>query len=111
MTNITSIISASSITVFIDGCQHIVLKSDDRYTGVREAIKADNINDLRDVLTRKQLVENTNNTSSIRIVDGHVFYKQHELANTITARIIEMNDAGFNIEHMCKILCLRAPGW
>ncbi len=96
--------TATSITIVIKGVTHTLTEdSHANYSKIREAIKVkdfDSISELIDVA--KAVV--AFGAGKVKIVDGLVYVDDHQLNNTLTKRMLEQMEEGFDIEPMAKFL-------
>ena len=108
MSNIPHILGSDSITVFLDGKPYPVNKQAHTYQMVLNAIKDDNVAELRDALDirtslTKKLTE-TADDSRVTVTGDKIYYDDREVTGLIASRIFEVLRVGLDVKPMIRFL-------
>jgi hypothetical protein len=97
------IIQGKNIVVIVDNQPHTVTSTHIGYEKIKEAIKANDWDAVRDVIDpKKQILEYSQGL--IAIQGDKVFWKERELKGVMTSRLIEMYQEGFPVEPLIKFM-------
>jgi hypothetical protein len=97
------IIQGKNIVVVIDNEPHTVSSSHISYERIKSAIKADDWDTVKDIIDPKKTVINYG-AGNVSIQGETLFWKDQELHNTLTVRMIRMFQDGFPIEPMIRFM-------
>lgn len=97
-------VTPTSIVIVIDGITHtLTAESHRNYDAIREAIKVKDFDTVKDLINVSQNIIKFGQ-GKITVKDGVVFYGDYALHNTLTRRLLEQMDEGFDVEPMVKFL-------
>jgi hypothetical protein len=85
----------NSVVIFVDGVPHTIEKSHINYSGLVDAIKSDNEDAIRDLLTPKQYIESLS-SGRVSIVGDKVLLDNFECDGSIVTRILKLFSDGFD---------------
>lgn len=97
------LIQGSNIVLVIDNKSHTISKTHVTYPLVLEAIKAQDWDTVRDVINPAIAVSRFS-LGYVTIVDGTVFWQGEEMHSSLTVRMLQMLQDGFNIDPMVKFM-------
>jgi hypothetical protein len=97
------IIQGKNIVVVIDNNVHNVSPSHISYEKIKDAIKSNDWNTVRDLIEPKKVLLNYG-AGNISIQGEKLFWKDTELNNSLTVKIISMFQQGFPIEPMVRFM-------
>ena len=97
------IIQGKNIVVVIDNKPHTVTTSHIGYERIKDAIKSNDWDTVKDIIEPKQVVLNYG-AGNVSIQGNTLFWKGEELHTTLAARLIEMYQDGFPIEPMIAFM-------
>jgi len=98
------------ISVMIDNKIKSISPLHENYDTIKDAIKNKNWSKVRELINVQNQTKETKNSSSISkenqviIKDNKVFYNNVPIQNTLSKRIINLIQDGFDISHMVKFL-------
>lgn len=91
-----------------DGKTNIVFSDETAFPTVLAAVKDSKWGLARDMLNKAELIQrefdSVDNTHGVNITDGIIFYNNIPIHNTLTDRILNMMDDGFNVSPMVAFL-------
>jgi hypothetical protein len=97
-------VTPNSIIIMMNGKTYTITQdSHIHYAEIREALKTKDFDKVRELIDVAQTI-NTFGNGKIKVVNGVVMYGDFELHNTLTERIIQQMQEGFDIEPMVKFL-------
>lgn len=97
------IIQKDRVTVVVNGKPFVIANTHANYAGVMEAIRTDDEQMLeRYVDTSAAIVTMTNGAFTVR--NGVLYHEERPIVNSLTARIIDMLNKGFNVTPMLNFL-------
>jgi hypothetical protein len=97
------IIQGKNIVVVIDNKPHTITTSHIGYERIKDAIKSNDWDTVKDIIEPKQVVLNYG-AGNVSIQGNTLFWKGEELHTTLAARLIEMYQDGFPIEPMIAFM-------
>ena len=97
------LIQGKNIVVIIDNNPHTITSSHIGYERIKEAIKANDWDTVRDVIEPKKIVINFG-AGHVAIQGERLFWKGNELHTTLASRLIQMYQDGFSIEPMINFM-------
>ena len=97
------IIQGSNITVVIGSTPHTVSKSHPTYQKLVDAIKANDEDTVRDLIEPKKVILNYGQ-GNVAIQGEKLFWKDIELHNTITTKLVQMLQEGFPIDPLVAFM-------
>ena len=97
------IIQGKNIVVIIDNQPHTVTSTHMNYEKIKEAIKANDWEAVKNVIDPKKEILNYGQ-GHVAIQGDKVFYKERELAGVMTQRLIGMYQEGFPIEPLITFM-------
>ena len=97
------ILQGSNISIVIDNKSHTVSKSHISFEKIKQAIKDQDWDLVRELIEPKQVVINYG-AGNIQIENGEVFWKGKALHNALTRRMIAMLEEGFSIEPLANFM-------
>lgn len=97
------IIQGKNIVVVIDNNPHTITTSHIGYERIKEAIKANDWDTVKDIIEPKKVVINYG-AGNVAIQGEKLYWKDEELHTTLAARLIEMYQDGFPIEPMVAFM-------
>jgi hypothetical protein len=97
------IVTANSLTVYVDGKAFAYNASNELYTLIINALKARDWDKVRNLVNVKaELVSQSG--GNVTVQSGTVFYKGEPIHNAVTNRILTMLQEGFSVEPMLLFL-------
>lgn len=97
------LIQGKNIVVVIGSTSHTISSTHIAYERVKTAIKANDWATVEDIIEPKKIVINYG-AGNISIEGEKLFWKEQELHNSLTTRIIQMYQDGFPIEPMINFM-------
>jgi hypothetical protein len=97
------IVQGSNITVVIGNKPHTINKSHITYKRVLDAIKAGDWDTVRDVIEPKKVVIDFGK-GNVSVHGDKVFWKDRELHNALTNRMVSMIQDGFSVEPLIAFM-------
>lgn len=97
------IIQGKNIVVVIDNNPHTITSSHINYEKIKEAIKADAWDTVRDIIEPKKQILNYGQ-GHVAIQGDKLFWKDHEFHNHLAAKMIQMYQEGFPVEPMIHFM-------
>lgn len=97
------IIQGKNIVVVIDNQPHTISSTHISYERIKAAIKANDWDTVNDIIDPKKVVLNYG-AGNVSIQGDTLFWKDRELHNTLTVRMIRMYQEGFSIEPMVAFM-------
>lgn len=94
------IISDSTMTIYHNGSVVTAHSSDSNWKLALQALRADDYDLAMALLDKPKVVEEFIRGSSLTIKGNTVFYGQHQLADSLARRILQMRAEGFDIKPM-----------
>lgn len=101
--NLPFLITATAITVYIDGAPKTISATHPNFEPLREAIRNDDeeaVRDLADVTGHVQRASD----GRVQVVDGEVMFEGRPVHNSLTSRILTMLAEGFNVEPLMAFM-------
>lgn len=98
------IITASSLTVVINSRPYIIDNTHTNFDDIKDGIKNGVSDEVLIKLIDVSTAINEYAQGRITVKNGQVFYKDIEVKNTLTERILVMMREGFDINSMCKFM-------
>ena len=98
------ILSDTSVTLLINSKVRVYAKADKAFSTIVKAIKANDEPTLIDIVNRPIAITKYATQGDVRFDNGTIYYKNQPLHEAITARIVNMFDDGFPIDHMLTFL-------
>lgn len=96
-------IQGNNIVVVIDRASHTISNTHVAYTRIREAIKADDWDTVRELIEPKKAVLKFGK-GNITIENNTLYWKGEVVHNALTLRMIQMLQEGFTIEPMVQFM-------
>ena len=90
--------------ILSDGTSEVVARDHENYDELFEAVMSGNEQRFRELFDVQTLANKSFDGTDVSVQDGVVFYKGHEVHNTLTDRIVEFAEEGAPVEHMVKFL-------
>lgn len=97
------IIQGRNVTIVIDNVPHTISASQLGYQKLLDAIKAEDENAVRDLVSPKQIVLSFGE-GNVSIQGDKIFWKGRELHNALTTRMIRMIDEGFSVKPLVNFM-------
>ena len=97
------ILQGNNIVVVIDGKSHTINKTHITYQKVLDAIKASDWDTVKDVIEPKQVVLNYGQ-GNVSVQGDTLYWKNKEMHNSLSKRMITMLQEGFPIEPMVAFM-------
>lgn len=97
------IIQGRNIVVVIDNNPHTVTSSHINYEKIKEAIKVDDWDTVRDIIEPKKQILNYGK-GHVAIQGDKLFWKDNEFHNHLAAKLIQMYQEGFPVEPMINFM-------
>jgi hypothetical protein len=97
------IIQGNNVTVVIGSNPHTISKSHITYQKVVDAIKAGDWDTVKDIIEPKKVVLNYGQ-GNVSIQGEKLFWKNQEMHNAISSRMIQMLQEGFTIEPLVRFM-------
>jgi hypothetical protein len=97
------LIQGKNIVVIIDNNPHTITSTHIGYEKIKEAIKNNDWDAVRDVIEPKKIVLNYG-AGNVSIQGDKLFWKGNELHTTLAMRLIQMYQDGFSIEPMVNFM-------
>lgn len=97
------LIQGKNIVVIIDNKPHTINASHISYDKIKEAIKADDWDTVKDLIDPKKTVLNYG-LGHVSVQGSKMFWKDKEFHNHLAARMVEMHQEGFPIEPMIAFM-------
>lgn len=97
------IIQGNNITVVIDGKPHTVASSHPTFARLKEAVKVDDWDTVEDLIEPKKTILKYGK-GHVSIQGDKLFWKNEEMHNSLTMRIINMLQEGFSVEPMVAFM-------
>lgn len=113
MSNIAYIVKESGVTLFKDGKQFSAPSDFWSFSRIIEKIKAEDFEGIESLFNARDAVievqkeinqEILDSTDGVSIVNGEVFVGERKVYNSVTARLIKMMQAGFDIKPLSNFL-------
>ena len=97
------LIQGKNIVVIIDNQPHTITSTHIGYEKIKEAIKANDWDAVKDVIDpKKQILEY--GAGNVAIQGSKVFWKEREMHGVLTSRLIEMYQDGFPVEPLIAFM-------
>lgn len=97
-------LTPTSVNVMLKGKTYTITEdSHQHYAKIREALKNKDYDTVETLIDLPKAI-NTFGQGQIRVVDGTVMYGDFEIRNTLTKRILEQMNEGFDVQPMIKFL-------
>ena len=97
------IITTKSVSVFLDGEQRTITASHPAFEQMREAIKNNNEDKVRELFNVKKRIEKFGQ-GEVEYRDGVVYYKGEPINNYLTKKIVQLQREGFTIKPLLNFL-------
>lgn len=97
------IITESTITVLLGMTTHTIHKDNVNFTDVKRAIRDERWNDLPEILDPVIKLKNFTK-GKVAFREGKFFYRDYEVHNVLTGKMMEMMKQGFPIDPMIKFM-------
>lgn len=97
------IIGRDSVTILVKGVTHTISSDNANYNGLIQAIRNKDWDAVPDLVTMSNSIEKFGN-GIIQIINGSVMYNGVELHNSVTTRIIQMIQQGFDAAPLVNFL-------
>ena len=93
----------NGVTIILEGKHHMIDSSFKKYDLVLDALRAEDVHTLKDLLDPSQKVSRVTN-GMIIIENGVVYYDGKEFHDALTQRMLECLDLGLDISPLCRFM-------
>ena len=97
------IIQGTNIIIALDGASHTVTTSHIAYDKIKEAIKVNDVPEIRDLINPKQVVINYA-SGNVEIKGSEFLWKGRPMHNALSTKMIEMLKEGFPIDPLVAFM-------
>jgi hypothetical protein len=97
------IMQGNNISIVIDNVSHTISKSHITYEKVKQAIKDQDWDLVREIIEPKKVIINFG-AGNLEVNDGEVSWKGKPMHNALTTRMIAMLEEGFSIEPLANFM-------
>ncbi len=95
--------TGQSVSILVDGKQHVISESHANFTKITDAIKAKDWDKIPGLVTIAKMIEATID-GSVSVRNGQVFYNDVVVHNSLTTRILRLLAEGFDIDPFVKFM-------
>jgi len=97
------IIQGNNITVVVDNNPHTISQSHLAFTQIKEAIRAQNWDQVRELIEPKKVLINAGK-GNISVKGDVVYWRGQELHNALSRRLVPMLRDGFNVDPLVNFM-------